>query len=164
MLSGSFTLPNDVAVIVDGPFSTGDSGGGVQIANSGSTQHSFFVIRPTNGTPAINPTVGWDPRTGSSSTANCDATQSVISNNGALASKDMKFTSKTDMSSIKFFAYTPCSIQGYNRNTSGSGQLIGGDTVYIKNSFTLDFFPVDVPGKVPVGYEAAPVFVRELPT
>ncbi|MEX0992075.1 MAG: hypothetical protein WD004_07370 [Actinomycetota bacterium] len=162
-LSGiSGTLPNDLAVIVDGSFETGDSGGGVQITNSGAETHTFYVIRPPNGTPAINPTPGWNPRTGDASTANCDVTASSATQNGSLAKKDQKYTSKTDMSTINFFSYTPCAIYAFNQNKSGSGQYIAGDTVFIKNSFTLNFNKSDVPGVVPIGYEAAPVYVQEL--
>lgn len=157
--AGNYTLRGNLGLIINGSFETN---GGVAIANSGSETHTFYVERPTNG-------LGPDLSTQAGRDANCGAdpgeTQPRSNNPANLTPSypyDQRFSTKTDMSTIKFLSYTPCNLRTYNQNKSGSGQFIAGESMYIRNSFSLAFAPIELPDVEPVGWRAAPVFIREI--
>jgi len=153
-----YLLRGNLGVIIGGSFVTS---GGTAITNSGYPTHTLYMTRPTSGggvSPSINPpsaTCGValpaSPHTG-------DARQAPPVGTGY----DQMYSTKTDFSSIYFQAYTPCAILTFNQNKSGQGQFIAGDWVFVQNSFSLGYLPVDAPDVAPAGWEAAPVFTREI--
>ena len=158
--NSAYTLKGNVAILLRGnttaSFETGASGGVTTIASSGGGPWSLFVETPWSLTAGFS--LPWtDPVT----IATKCGVQGTLANN-PLLSYNHRFSTKTDFSGIHFFDYTPCDILTFNQNKSGVGQFVAGEFLYVNNSFTLGYQPIDNPDIAPVGYEPQPIFVREI--
>ena len=114
-LSGTYSLKRDVAIIADGGLNSSSS---FAVTNTDTTSHIFYVIVPSNASPAPA----------------CGASKGDIQANNRIT-----FTNMTS------FFYTPCNVNITN-NVGMSGQLYAGGTMTLTNGFTMVFAPASIPG------------------
>ncbi len=139
----SMALQGNLAVIMDGSFQTSNKNtwttGNNQCTASPYTDSrcTLFVIHPYQSGLACG-----------SPTANNPGPYGIM------------FSQQTDFSGVNLFAYTQCDIT-VNNLSNINGQVLGGTTTMANNG-SFNFVPALVPGFTPQGYNAAPIYFREI--
>ena len=141
-------LRADMVLFANDFYASGD----FKVTSADGQPHNFWIIVP-------------DPDTTPNGVAECGKTV-----NGS-KSGNIKFDSGTlAISPITFFGYTPCTFET-NNAMSFYGQIYGGN-VTLRNSMTLRYVPIGIPGvsfpttnpTVSSGYRVDVVYKREIRT
>jgi hypothetical protein len=94
--------------------------------------------------------------------AQCGAIGTFDSATAATPRYDIAFSQQTTFSQIEAMVYTPCEILSNNQNATFKGQLIAGQAATTGQSFGIGYVPMVAPGFDPAGYQASPIFLREI--
>ena len=75
---------------------------------------------------------------------------------------DISIANNTNFVRLHVFIYSPCTVS-YNNNNSGLGGQVLAGTVNVQNLYSLQFFPLRVPGAGQiVGYKVDIAYEREI--
>jgi len=125
------TLAGDLAIITDGGFSTAN-----QVTFTGAAANTkLYIIRPYETGLACSP-----------------PTPSPY---------DITLSNQSAINSINLFAYTQCTVNMGNNNSSGATAQVIAGVVNITNNMVLNYKNVTVPSD-PVAYTASVSYIREV--
>lgn len=151
-MNTTYNLKGNVAIVTRGSYSSSNLTVTTQAGycntnlqdNAGNPMYPygkclFDVIVPTDTVPGA--------------TGTCQSTTTVP------GPWDISYGNQTDLSGVDAFNFTPCWLN-LGQSAQFNGQGIAG-VVNEANSFIMVFHKLVIPGFIPAGYNAAPVFFRE---
>ncbi len=140
--SSSLTFTNDLAIVSRGAITWSQQ---TQWSGAGSDPLFYFIHPSSPAEPSAD---------------SCDIDSTGGTNYRADNQDDISIGNQTNFNNLNVYLYTPCTINAAN-NSDLYGQMIAGNVNY-SGMGNLNFQKTTVPGIDPVGYTAAPEYVREI--